>query len=168
MAKFSNIDRQVYLEIFDSFSADTGEIAEGYFDGDKAKARRSLNKLEAAGLIVGSVGSEGTIGNGRGQGHTERQGAYSSKVWQAVESYDYISRDEAVARYEAAVGGSATVSAALEATYSKTERESVKRPGFKLDNALWLSTNADTQEGRDWWALYYVRMAKLAPQLVQE
>ena len=56
-----------------------------------------------------------------------------------------------------------TYPSGLKHRYTEAELASAKLPNFKLDNALHLSAHAGSQIERDWWALYYVRMASLAP-----
>lgn len=94
--KSTQNDLAVYLAAFDSFSADKSAI-ESETGIAKTQVSKSLKRLEEKGL-VSSVDV-----NGESQG-AARRGEFQELQWQAIETYDSISRDEAIAIFNRAYG----------------------------------------------------------------
>lgn len=78
--------RTAYMHIVKNWAVGTNDIADHFYNGEIAAARRDLLELEASGLI------EGTDVNGEAQG-SARSGTYKSLTWQ---SYFDVENEEDV------------------------------------------------------------------------
>lgn len=95
-----NLLLAAYLTAFDNFATDRSEIAstpefvaaEADEKKRKALASRVLKELEAQSLVCSTDVNEESQGSGR-------RGAYKELTWQCWQTYDSISREEAIALF---------------------------------------------------------------------
>lgn len=85
--------RDVYLLAFDNFSTDRTEVANAVFDGNRTRAANALRTLAEVGLIDSYDVNDAAQGNAR-------RGQYAELTWQCNDTYDSITRDEAVAKFD--------------------------------------------------------------------
>lgn len=84
--------KEAYLFIFDSFAADTKEVAEHI--GLSVKDTYEL--LDTCGLLVGELHVNGMSG----QGITRKRFPGVPYTWQCWDTYDSISREEAIELFD--------------------------------------------------------------------
>jgi Mn-dependent DtxR family transcriptional regulator len=100
VSKFTDVTlRAIYLSVFDNFAMDTNDIAKE-FGLDRRDAYTLLQKLQDAGLITGGyVGANAVDYRHSARGRVENHGV--CKLWQAWETYDSISHEEAEVKFDA-------------------------------------------------------------------
>lgn len=91
-----NIHVKLYMFLFDEFAANTKDVMEG-MGLKRPEALKLLNELEAAGLIVGEFTDEqGTFfGNDKS---ARKRTVGKNKLWQCYNTYDYDTKEQALAR----------------------------------------------------------------------
>lgn len=85
--------RATYLLAFDNFSTDRTEVANAVFDGNRTRAANALRTLAEVGLMDSTDVNDAAQGNAR-------RGQFAELAWQATPTYDFITRDEAVAMFD--------------------------------------------------------------------
>ena len=80
--------KEAYLYVFDCFAADTKEIAE-YLD---MSTKDTYNLLNSCGLLTGELFVDGMAG----YGINRKNHPGVPYTWQCNETYDSISREEAI------------------------------------------------------------------------
>lgn len=92
-----NIHVKLYMWLFDEFAANTKDVMEG-MGLKRPEALKLLNELEAAGLIVGEfTDGQGTFFGGDKKTARKRT-AFQNKLWQCYNTYDYDTKEQALAR----------------------------------------------------------------------
>lgn len=84
-------DLNVYLAVFDAFAADKSDVV-AETGLNKAQVTKSLKRLQERGLV------DTYDVNAEAQG-SFRRGEYKELTWQCNETYDSITRTEAIARF---------------------------------------------------------------------
>jgi hypothetical protein len=121
------IDQQVYLVVFDSFSASKPDVAEetGF---TAAQVSRSLDRLRGLQLV------DAYDVNGASQG-SFRRGQYGHLQWQCYDTYDSITREQAVEKFNQAMGAAQEATTMTDQTPTETTEAPARVAQPKLTNS---------------------------------